>query len=98
MPGYEIILKPAAIRDLDSLRRYDATAITDGIERFLTSEPKRQSKSRIKRLRGVRDPDYRLRIGDFRIFYTVNEQEEQVIVLRVMHKRQTEDYYKELEP
>ncbi len=55
----------------------------------------KESKSRIKRLKGISDPDYRLRVGNYRIFYNVTE--DRVDVLRVMHKEETYKYYEELE-
>ncbi len=36
-------------------------------------EPRKVSKSRIKKLRGVRQPQYRLRIDEIRVFYDVTE-------------------------
>ena len=65
------------------------------MEKHLGSEPMKQSKSRIKRLKGIRDPDYRLRVGNYRVFYNVTE--DRVDVLRVMHKDETHKYYEELE-
>ena len=91
---YEIILKPAAVRDLDRIRQYDVVKILDAIDRYLVGEPRKESKSRIRRLRGKQPADYRLRVGDFRIFYTVEETA--VHVLRVMHKRETDSYYEEV--
>ena len=96
MPRYEIHLKPSAIRDMDRLRKYDASRVADGMENHLGFEPMKESKSRIKRLRGIRDPDYRLRIGDYRAFYNVDVGDGRVDVLRVMHKDETHEYYKEL--
>ena len=98
MSGYEIILKRSAVADLDALREYDATRIADAMARHLLHEPTKESKSRIKRLRGISNPDYRLRVGDHRVFYVVDEDARQVDVLRVMHKNQTEQYYEELGP
>ena len=97
MGVYTIMLKRSAIADLDALRKYDATQIADAMERHLQHNPTKESKSRIKRLRGISNPDYRLRVGDYRIFYMVNEVARRVDVLRVMHKDQTLEYYKELE-
>jgi len=94
MERYEIRLKPSAIRDMDRLRKYDASRIADGMERHLGGEPTKESKSRVKRLRGISDPDYRLRIGDYRVFYNVCG--DRVDVLRVMHKNDTHEYYEEL--
>lgn len=90
----EIRLKPSAIRDMDRLRKYDAARVADGMETHLGREPMKESKSRIKRLRGISDPDYRLRIGDYRVFYNVTS--DRVDVLRVMHKNDTHEYYEEL--
>jgi mRNA interferase RelE/StbE len=90
------MLKRSAIADLDALRKFDATQIADAMEMHLRNNPTRESKSRIKRLRGISNPDYRLRAGDYRIFYVVDEVARRVEVLRVMHKDQTLRYYKEL--
>lgn len=43
----------------------------DAIETHLRHQPVRLSRSRIKRLRGVERPQYRLRVDDVRIFYDV---------------------------
>jgi mRNA-degrading endonuclease RelE of RelBE toxin-antitoxin system len=39
------------------------------------------SKSRIKRLRGIRRPRYRLRIGDIRVFYDVTDKAVEVLAI-----------------
>jgi addiction module RelE/StbE family toxin len=98
MSAYSVVLKPPAVRDLDRLRRYDAAMILDGIEVFLSHEPARESRSRIKRLRGQQQADYRLRLGDYRVFYTVDKGDQRVDVLRVLHKRETEEFYEETQP
>lgn len=71
--------------------------IADGMEKFLETDPRRESKSRVKRLRGIRDPDYRLRIGEYRVFYSVDDAKKRVNVLRVLHKDQTRKYYQEVQ-
>jgi mRNA-degrading endonuclease RelE of RelBE toxin-antitoxin system len=96
MGVYTIILKRSAIADLDALRKYDATQIANAMERHLQHDPTKESKSHIRRLRGITNPDYRLRVGDYRVFYVVDEDARRVDVLRVMHKDQTLLYYKEL--
>jgi mRNA-degrading endonuclease RelE of RelBE toxin-antitoxin system len=98
MDTYKIILKHSAIADLDALRKYDATKVVDAMEKHLLHNPTKESKSRIKRLRGIRNPEYRLRVGDYRVFYVVDEEARRVDVLRVMHKVQTLPYYKEVKP
>ena len=98
MGKYEIFLKPSAIKDMDGLRRFDAEAISDAMGEWLGGEPARESRSRIKRLKGISNPDYRLRVGEYRVFYSIDEDCHRVDVLRVLHKDQTQQYYQELMP
>ena len=78
---YEIILAPEANEDLKRLEAHVRKAVKEGIEKHLRHEPTKLSKSRIKRLRGLRRPQYRLRIGEVRIFYDVAEAAVQVLAL-----------------
>jgi len=96
MAAYEIALKHSAIADLDALRKFDAAQIADAMEKHLRHDPTKESKSRIKRLRGLSSPDYRLRVGDYRVLYAVDKDGRRVDVLRIMHKDQTASYYEEL--
>ena len=96
MPRYEIRLKRSAVQDMDRLRKVDAARVADAMEKHLIGEPTKESRSRIRRLRGISDPDYRLLIGDYRVFYNVNTALARVDVLRVMRKNATHEYYEEL--
>jgi mRNA-degrading endonuclease RelE of RelBE toxin-antitoxin system len=58
----------------------------DAIERHLRDDPRRVSRSRIKRLRGLSRPQYRLRVGDIRVFYDVAD--DRVEVLAIVNKEQ----------
>ena len=55
----------------------------------LTHEPRKVSKSRIKRLRGLSQPQYRLRVGDIRAFYDVTETQVQVLAIVTKVEAQT---------
>jgi mRNA-degrading endonuclease RelE of RelBE toxin-antitoxin system len=44
-------------------------------------EPEKPSRSRIKRLRVLRQPQYRLRVGEVRIFYDVTGTVVQVLAI-----------------
>lgn len=68
---YEIILSPEANKDFKRLSAHEKAKIRDLIEVHLRHEPTKTSKSRIKRLRGLSRPQYRLRIDEFRVFYDV---------------------------
>ncbi|MBM4397879.1 MAG: type II toxin-antitoxin system RelE/ParE family toxin [Deltaproteobacteria bacterium] len=85
---YEIILAPEAVQDLKQLRASVFAVVRGAIEEHLRHEPTKTSKSRIKRLRGLAQPQYRLRVGDVRVFYDVEDGE--VRVLAVVAKEDTE--------
>jgi mRNA interferase RelE/StbE len=68
---YDIILSPEAHEDLKHLSAHVRGKVKDLMEVHLRHEPTKVSKSRIKRLRGLSRPQYRLRIDEYRIFYDV---------------------------
>ena len=68
---YEIVVSPEAQRDLKRLDARRRSEVKDGIERHLRHSPTRVSRSRSKRLRGLRQPQYRLRVQDVRVYYDV---------------------------
>lgn len=76
-----IVLAPEAVEDLEALRAADRAAVRDALERWLRHEPTKTSRSRIKRLRGMRRPQYRLRVEDVRIFCDVVEQRVEVLAV-----------------
>jgi mRNA interferase RelE/StbE len=47
------------------------------------------SRSRIKRLRGLRKPQYRLRVGEARIFYDVTETTVEVLAIVTKSEAET---------
>src|SRR5437867_3179644 len=78
---YEIVLAPSAAKALRALPAHARGRVRDAIERHLRHEPKKVSKSRIKRLRGLTRPQYRLRVDEIRIFYDVTETSVEVLAL-----------------
>lgn len=81
------------MRQLKALRRRDSTTIVDDIDRHLSEEPERTSRTSIKRLRGHQDATFRLRVGEYRIFYDVRD--DRVEVIQILHKSETGRFYKE---
>src|SRR6266481_7794 len=79
--SHEIILEPSAIQELGALRADVRGRVRDAIELHLRHEPKRLSKSRIKRLRGLDRPQYRLRVDEVRVFYDVTEETVEVLAI-----------------
>ena len=78
---FEIVLAPAAVKELRNLRADIRARVRDAIELHLRHEPKRPSKSRIKRLRGLDRPQYRLRVDEVRVFYDVTETTVEVLAI-----------------
>ena len=78
---YEIILAPEAVRDLKELKANLRSEVRDAIEEHLRHQPTKTSRSRIKRLRGLSRPQFRLRVGETRVFYDVLGTEVQVLAI-----------------
>jgi mRNA-degrading endonuclease RelE of RelBE toxin-antitoxin system len=59
----------------------DRFIVWDAIEQYLRYEPETASKSCMKRLRGISRPQYRLRIGEIRVFYDVVQQDVEILAI-----------------
>ncbi len=57
---YEVVLVPGAMEDLQRLKAHVLAEGRDAIERHLRHEPRKTSRSRIERLRGLSKPQYRI--------------------------------------
>ena len=77
--AYRITFSPEAREDYDTLRAVDRSAVRDAINQHLVDQPDRVSKSRIKRLRRMAKPEYRLGVGDLRVFYDILTEEVEVL-------------------
>ena len=65
-------------------------AVRSALETHLRLEPEKSSRSRIKRLRGLRRPQYRLRVGEISVFYDVSGTT--VEVLAIVPKSEAESW------
>ncbi len=87
---YEIFLSPEAIDDLHGLKANIRVSVKEAIELHLRHNPIQLSKSRIKRLRGLSRPQYRLRVDEIRVFYDINGS--QVEILAIVNKADAEHW------
>jgi len=78
---YEIVLAPQAAKAYQALPAYERAQVRDALERHLRHQPGRISKSRIKRLRGLSRPQYRLRVGGVRIFYDIATESVEILAI-----------------
>jgi mRNA interferase RelE/StbE len=87
---FEILLAPEAVEDFRSLKANIKAAVRQALEEHLRHEPEKLSRSRIKRLRGLSRPQYRLRVGEVRVFYDVVN--DTVEVLAIVAKSEAESW------
>ena len=78
---HEIIFAPEAVEDAKRLKARDRSTILATIEKVLRYGPKKPGRSRIKKLRGINHPQYRLRVDEFRIFYDVHDREVEILAI-----------------
>src|SRR5437588_12307602 len=78
---FAIVLAPEAVEDLRRLTAHVRATVRSALETHLRHEPEKASRSRIKRLRGLLRPQYRLRIDDVRVFYDVSGMTVEVLAI-----------------
>jgi mRNA interferase RelE/StbE len=88
--AYAIVLAPEAVDDLGRLTANVRTTVRAALEAHLRHEPGKLSRSRIRRLRGLRRPQYRLRVGEVRVFYDISSTT--VEVLAIVAKSEAESW------
>lgn len=86
---FEIVLAPEAVEDLRALTADLRARVRSAIETHLRHEPQKTSRSRIKRLRGLRRPQYRLRVGEIRIFYDLSRTTVEILAIVTKSENQT---------
>ena len=91
MMSYSIEIADLAGEELKAIRKYDRRRIVDVIEGQLTHQPTVETKNQ-KMLDAAapgfehQSPVWELRVGDFRVFYDVDEASETVFVRAVRFK------------
>jgi mRNA-degrading endonuclease RelE of RelBE toxin-antitoxin system len=79
--AYQIVLAPEAVEDLRALKANVRAAFRRALEIHLRHEPSKTSRSRIKRLRSLRRPQYRLRVGETRVFYDISGSTVEILAI-----------------
>jgi len=88
---FTILYEEAAEEDLRGLRVYEARRIMDEVDTQLTKKPAIATR-RKKLLEGLVPPwdtvrpVWQFRVGDFRVFYDVDEERHEVIVRAIRRK------------
>lgn len=85
MAQYKILIKPSAVKELKKIQKKDLERITKRIQ-SLAKEPR---PSGCEKLAG--QERYRIRQGNYRIVYSIEDDKLIVLVVKVGHRR---DIYK----
>jgi mRNA interferase RelE/StbE len=88
--AFDIVLAPEAVEDLRRLKANVRAVVREALETHLRHEPRKVSRSRIKRLRGLSRPQYRLRLDEVRVFYDVSDTV--VEVLAIVSKSEADEW------
>jgi mRNA-degrading endonuclease RelE of RelBE toxin-antitoxin system len=83
--AFAIILTKSALADLGDFRKFDQQRLRDAVGEQLTVQPLQETRNR-KHLRPNELAEWELRVGEFRVFYDVDETEERVKVVAVGYK------------
>ncbi len=79
---YKIELRRKAQRSLDRLPKDDFDAVVNAVKR-LANSPRPKGVEKIKSA-GL----WRIRQGDYRIVYSIDDSQKSVVILRIGHRRE----------
>lgn len=82
MPRYAVDLKPSARKELDNLSDILIARLVPKIE-GLAANPRPSGR---RKLRGYKD-FWRIRIGDYRVVYIIDDDRKTASVTRIAHRR-----------
>ena len=81
MASYRLLIKRSAVKELEALPAKDRRRIVPRIE-GLASEPRPHGCEKLSGLE-----QYRVRQGDYRVVYGVDDEARVVIVVKIGHRR-----------
>ena len=86
---YEIVISEKADKELDKLPAKVADKILDKIEILATDpKPRKHKKLTNFHVANVTGDLYRIRIGDYRAIYTIEDEILRVLVVKVAHRKE----------
>ncbi len=82
MASYRLLIKPSAARELENLPLKDRKRVAAKIQR-LGSNPRPDGAEKLSG-----QDKYRLRQGDYRVLYSIDDTQAQVVVVKIGHRRE----------
>ncbi len=94
MPAFDIQIADLAAKELKDIRAFDRRRIVEEIDNQLTHQPTQATRNRKRLDSAVPDfeyvpPIWELRVGEFRVFYDVDESA-QIVVVRAVRRKEPE--------
>ena len=86
MAKYSLEIKPSAAKELDALD----DVLFARIDRKIMVLPENPRPPGCKKLRGYQD-HWRIRVGDWRVLYLIDDDAKRVSITRVAHRREVYD-------
>jgi mRNA interferase RelE/StbE len=81
---YRIEFRPAARRDLKDLPR----DVLDRVSRKISALAENPRPSGVEKLSGSEEDFYRIRVGDYRVLYRIEDKVLLIIIIKARHRRE----------
>ena len=81
MANYRLLIKPSAAKELEALPAKDRKRIAAKLQQ-LASDPRPPGTEKLSG-----QEKYRLRQGDYRVVYLVDDSESAVLIVKIGHRR-----------
>ena len=79
--SYSVTWTETALNELRQLDPAVARRIVQAVDRFAIAE-----QGNVRQLTGYDPPEWRLRVGDWRVRFNGNSQERGIVILHVLHR------------
>ena len=86
MANYSVVIKSSAQKELDVLE----DPVFSRIDRRILALAENPRPAGCKKLKGYKD-QWRIRIGDWRVVYVIDDSAERLSITRVAHRREVYD-------
>ena len=81
---YTIFIKPSALKELGKLPKATVKK-TEKVISSLSNEPR---PTGVKKLKGIDEDLYRIRVGDYRIIYSIGDEIKIIDILKIGHRKE----------
>ena len=83
---YHVEFSPEALEHIAGLRAHDRTRLLDAIARQLRNQPKQETRNR-RPMRPNPVAQYRLRVGQLRVYYDVQDVPRRLVLLKAIGRK-----------